>query len=43
MGISSLSELPPLPDLTTEEGIRQLQAAIEALKNEENAQMSITE
>ncbi|MGI5935242.1 MAG: SMC-Scp complex subunit ScpB [Oscillospiraceae bacterium] len=43
MGISSLSELPPLPDLSTEEGMKQLQQAIEALKNEENVQLSMTE
>jgi len=43
MGISSLGELPPLPDLSTEEGLRQLQQTIEAMKNEENAQLSMLE
>ena len=30
MGISSLEELPPLPNVTTGEGIEELQAAIDA-------------
>ena len=33
MGISSLEELPPLPDMTTDEGVKKLQDAIEALKS----------
>ena len=33
MGISSLEELPPLPDMTTEDGVKKLQDAIEALKS----------
>lgn len=32
IGIRSLEELPPLPDLTTQEGVEQLQNAIEALQ-----------
>lgn len=32
MGITALSELPELPDLSTDEGVEQLQNAIEALK-----------
>ena len=35
MGISDLSELPPLPDLTNTEGISSLQSQIEALQNSE--------
>jgi segregation and condensation protein B len=34
MGIQELSELPPLPDLTTDEGVEKLQNAIEELKQE---------
>ncbi len=33
MGISSLSELPPLPDLTGSEGVEKLQKAIDELQN----------
>lgn len=33
MGISSLEELPPLPDLTNGEGVEKLQKAIEELQN----------
>ncbi|MCD8017853.1 MAG: SMC-Scp complex subunit ScpB [Oscillospiraceae bacterium] len=46
MGISSLDELPPLPDLTSDEGIIALQNTIDAMKNAENgedAQMKIEE
>ncbi len=46
MGISSLDELPPLPDLTSDEGIIALQNTIDAMKNAESgedAQMKIEE
>ena len=33
MGLQDLSELPPLPDLTSSEGVEKLQQAIEELKN----------
>ena len=33
MGISELSELPPLPDLTASEGVEKLQKAIDELQN----------
>ena len=33
MGISELSELPPLPDLTGSEGVEKLQRAIDELQN----------
>lgn len=33
MGISSLAELPPLPDMTNGEGIEKLQSAINKLQN----------
>ena len=33
MGISKLSELPPLPDMTSGEGIEKLQKAIDELQN----------
>ena len=33
MGISELSQLPPLPDLSSGEGVEQLQQAIEELQN----------
>ena len=33
MGIRELSELPPLPDLTSTEGVEKLQHAIDELKN----------
>ena len=34
MGISELSQLPSLPDMTSGEGMEQLQSAIEALQNQ---------
>ena len=37
MGIAGLDELPELPDLSTDEGVEQLQNAIEVLKAEESA------
>ena len=33
MGVRDLSELPPLPDLSSSEGVEKLQQAIEELKN----------
>ncbi len=33
MGLRDLSELPPLPDLSSSEGVEKLQQAIEELKN----------
>ena len=33
MGLQDLSELPPLPDLSSSEGVEKLQHAIEELKN----------
>jgi segregation and condensation protein B len=39
MGISSIEELPELPDMTTDEGQEKLQSAIEALKAAEEGQM----
>lgn len=42
MGISSLEELPPLPDVTTGEGMQELQAAIDAASAKEE-QLSIDE
>ncbi|MBR4550332.1 MAG: SMC-Scp complex subunit ScpB [Oscillospiraceae bacterium] len=44
MGISELSELPPLPDLTGGEGVEKLQQAIDELQNGVTpGQISITE
>lgn len=42
MGISSLEELPPLPDLGSDEGMLQLQTAIDAL-SQDDGQMEIEE
>lgn len=42
MGISSLDELPPLPDVSTSEGMQELQAAIDAAAGKEE-QLEITE
>ena len=42
LGIQDLEELPPLPDLSTDEGIEQLQNAIQALKEAESGQMLMT-
>lgn len=41
LGIASLDELPPLPDMTTDEGMEKLQSAIEALKVAEEGQIVI--
>lgn len=44
MGISSLSELPPLPDMTNGEGIEKLQSAINKLQGPNNKeQLSLSE
>ena len=43
MGITSLDELPKLPDLNTDEGVSQLNTIIEALKSEESAQIMAEE
>jgi segregation and condensation protein B len=44
MGITSLEELPKLPDLSTDEGMQQLQDTIEAMKSSElNGQLTISE
>lgn len=37
MGISELSKLPPLPDLTSGEGVEKLQSAINELQNAANS------
>ena len=42
MGISSLEELPPLPNVSTGEGLEELQAAIDAAAEKEE-QMKISE
>ena len=42
MGISSLKELPPLPNVSTGEGLEELQAAIDAAAEKEE-QMKISE
>ena len=41
-GISSIEELPPLPNVATGEGIEELQAAIDAASEKEE-QLKITE
>lgn len=43
MGISSLSELPTLPDMTSGEGIEKLQSAIDLLQNKDSQQISFNE
>ncbi len=44
MGISSLSQLPPLPDMSNGEGIEKLQSAIDRLQGDNNReQISISE
>jgi len=42
MGITSLEELPPLPDVATGEGMQELQAAIDAASSKEE-QLEINE
>ena len=44
MGIEKLSELPPLPDMSSTEGIEKLQNAIDELQNSANKdQMTMSE
>ncbi len=43
LGITNLGELPKLPDMTTNEGVKQLKTVVEALKNGENEQMKLTD
>lgn len=44
MGISQLSQLPPLPDMTNGEGIQKLQSAIDKLQSGNNSeQISLSE
>ena len=42
MGISSLAELPPLPNIAAGEGLEELQAAIDAASGK-NEQLSMNE
>lgn len=43
MGISELSQLPPLPDMTNGEGIEKLQNAIDLLQSKDSQQISFSE
>lgn len=43
MGISELSQLPPLPDMTNGEGIEKLKNAIDLLQNKDSQQISFSE
>ena len=43
LGISSLDELPELPDMTTDEGLEKLESAREALKAADDGQMIMLE
>ena len=43
MGISELSQLPPLPDMTSGEGVEKLQNAIDLLQNQHPQQISLNE
>ena len=43
MGISELSQLPDLPDMTNGEGIEKLQNAIDQLQNKDSQQLSFSE
>ncbi len=43
MGISELSQLPPLPDMTNGEGIEKLQNAIDQLQKKDSQQISFHE
>ena len=43
LGISELSQLPPLPDMTNGEGIEKLQNAIDLLQNKDSQQISFSE
>lgn len=42
MGITNLSDLPKLPDMSSNEGINQLKSVIDSLKPSDNEQLSIT-
>ena len=42
MGITNISELPKLPDMSSDDGIAKLSQVIDALKSEENGQIEIT-
>lgn len=43
MGISELSQLPPLPDMTSGEGIEKLQNEIDELQNKDPQQISLND
>jgi len=43
MGITELSSLPKLPDMSSDEGIAKLSQVIDSLKAEENEQLRITD
>ncbi|MBR5095184.1 MAG: SMC-Scp complex subunit ScpB [Oscillospiraceae bacterium] len=43
MGISELSQLPPLPDMSASEGVEELQHTIEQLQRAPDGQLSISE
>ena len=43
MGISELSQLPPMPDMSGGEGIEKLQSAIDHLQNNNPQQISLNE
>lgn len=43
MGISELSQLPPLPDMASGEGIEKLQNAIDELQNKDPQQISLND
>lgn len=43
MGITSLAELPKLPDMSSDDGVTKLSQVIDALKSEESEQMRITD
>ena len=42
MGITNLSELPKLPDMSSSDGVNQLKSVIDSLKSTENEQLSMT-
>lgn len=43
MGVSELSQLPPLPDMTNGEGVEKLQQAIDMLQGQHPQQISLNE
>ena len=43
MGISSLKELPELPDCSSSDGLEKLQMAIDAYSNADDGQLTIDE